>query len=146
VAARGAQALASVKEIKVIGFKDIPDSLISIYNEYGIKAAASFDPSGAYQYELAIPLAALGLSATSPKEFTYNIKLSGRQFGSRDEPGRGGFNGSSGGGFNGGSNGNRGGGETRTRTSGGSFGGDSNPYMSLFTPTDFWGKYTLAKK
>lgn len=148
VAARGAQALASVKEIKVIGFKDIPDSLISIYNEYGIKAAASFDPAGAFQYELAIPLSSLGLSAASPKEFTYNIKLNGRQFGNRDESGRGGFNGG-GGGYSGGNNGNRGGGggDMRTRSGGsGNFGGDGSAFMSLFTPTDFWGKYTLVKK
>lgn len=145
VAARGAQALASVKEIKVIGFKNIPDSLISIYNEYGIKAAALFDATGAFQYELAIPLSSLGLSATAPKEFTYNIKLNGRQFGNREESGRGRFNSSSGGGFNGGSN-NRLGGGGDSRRSGSFGGGDSSAFITLFTPTDFWGKYTLIKK
>jgi hypothetical protein len=31
------------KEIKVTGIKSIPDTLISIYNAEGIRAAATFD-------------------------------------------------------------------------------------------------------
>jgi hypothetical protein len=61
--------LNTAKEIKVIGFKQVSDTLISIYNEYGIKAAASFDAKGAMIYELAIPLSLLELSAENPKEF-----------------------------------------------------------------------------
>src|SRR6187402_767905 len=36
------QAVKTFKEIKLIGFKDIADSVVSIYNEYGIKAAADY--------------------------------------------------------------------------------------------------------
>ncbi len=132
---RNTQQLASVKEIKVIGFKDIPDSLISIYNEFGVKAVASFDASGAFQYELAIPLKSLGLSADKPKEFAYSIKVNGRQLGG------GGFGGGQGAG--GGGAGGPGGGGDR-QGGGGGFGGGNN--LAMFTPTDFWGKYILAKK
>ncbi|MBC8054667.1 MAG: hypothetical protein H7Y13_16530 [Sphingobacteriaceae bacterium] len=124
-AARRKQQLATAKEIKISGFKDITDSLISIYNEYEISAAANFDEKGAFVYELAIPLKSLGLSPNS-KDFAYNIKINGRQFGGGGNVVR--VN-DGGGGFGGGLGGGRGG---------------FDP--SMFLPTDFWGKYTLAKK
>src|SRR6201999_4616065 len=40
------QFIASSKEIKVLGFKAIDDTLISIYNEYSIKAAIGYDTLG----------------------------------------------------------------------------------------------------
>ncbi len=139
------QQLAAAKEIKVLGFKDIQDSLISIYNEFDIKAAANFDEKGAFVYELAIPLNLLGLTLAS-KEFAYNIKLNGLQFGGGGirvqggggEGGQGGGGIGGGGGFGGGGRGGFGGG------GGGSARGGFDP--SAFLPTDFWGKYTLAKK
>lgn len=139
--ARRKQQLAAAKEIKVLRFKDITDSLISIYNEYGIIAAANIDDSGAYVYELAVPLNLLGLTLSS-KDFSYNIKLNGIQFGGG---GFGGGNrpvvvmrgdgGGGGGGFGGGGGGGFGGG-------GGGRGGFD---PAAFLPTDFWAKYTLAK-
>ncbi|WP_199119726.1 hypothetical protein [Pedobacter sp. ASV28] len=124
--------LASVKEIKVIGFKEISDSLISIYNEYGIKAAATIDETGTYFYELAIPLTALDISNT--KEFAYQIKLNGRIDG-------GGFilrgNGNTGSGFGGGAvRGNFGGASPNNNTA----------RQDLLSSTDFWGKYILQKQ
>ncbi len=128
--------LATAKEIKVLGFKSITDSLVSIYNEYGIKAVASFDPQGAYVYELAIPLSLLELSPTTGQEIAYQIKLngmSGMSFGGGNFGGGGGNGGGrQGGGFGGGGNGG-----------GGNFGGGGQDLMS---PTDFWGKYILPKK
>ena len=64
-----------IKEIGVKGIKEIPDSVISVYNETGIKAMMQFtwrQPT----YELAIPLTYLGLNtAADPVKFSYNIKL-----------------------------------------------------------------------
>ncbi|MGV3509684.1 MAG: hypothetical protein ACO1N7_10380 [Sphingobacteriaceae bacterium] len=123
--ARRKQQLASVKEIKVFGFNTITDSLISIYNEHNILVAANFDEKGAFVYELSIPLNLLGLTEVN-NEFAYNVKINGFQFSSR---------------FSGGertmsaeSNEQRGGGSR------------SNFDPAAFLPTDFWGKYSLAKK
>lgn len=116
--------LVGVKEIKILGFAGIPDSLISIYNEYGIKAKATIDDKGEYLYELAIPMTLLNISMSSTKEVTYQIKINGRVMG-----GSGGMmmrTAGSGGGFSG----NRGG-----------FGGGNE--QDLLSPTDFWGKYPL---
>lgn len=118
------QFIASAKEIKVLGFKEITDTLISIYNEYSIKSMVGYDESGAMVCEMAIPLKALGLSATAPKEFAYQILLNGLQLPN------GGFGGGGGGG-----RGGRGGG-----------GGGRGGFEELAAPTDFWAKYTLAKK
>lgn len=127
--------LATVKEIKVSGFKSITDTLISIYNEYGVKAAASFDDKGALIYELAIPLSLLELSIDKPKEFAYQLKVNGLVMT--------GFGGAGGGGNNRG-----GGGGGRVAIGGGGFGGNGggNNMQDIMSPTDFWGKYTLIKK
>ncbi|MEE1945401.1 hypothetical protein VRU48_09795 [Pedobacter sp. KR3-3] len=137
------QQLASVKEIKVAGFKSIPDSLVSIYNEYGLKAVASFDQSGAYVYELAIPLSLLDINVGDAKELSYQIKLNGLSnmgFG-----GNTGFGGGAAGGFGGGRGGF--GGAGGGRAGGGGFGGGAGSNtQDLMNATDFWGKYTLYKK
>lgn len=121
--------LAQVKEISIHGFKNTTDTLISIYNEYGIKAVANITKDNALFYEIAIPLSALGLSKDSAAEFAYNIKLNGLQMPGYDGGGGGGPRGGGGGNF-----GPRGGG-------GGNF-----DFQAMISPTDFWGKYTLAKK
>ncbi|MFD0942155.1 hypothetical protein [Pedobacter boryungensis] len=123
--------LATVKEIKISGFNAITDSLISIYNEYGIKAVASFDQKGMYNCEFAIPLNLLGLSVNDNKEFAYQIKVNG--FTNTNLGGNGGGSfGGNGGGFGG---------------RGGGFGGGNNGSsgQDLMSATDFWGKYSLAK-
>lgn len=124
--------LAAVKEIKVLGFTRIADSLISIYNEYGIKVVAKIDEQGAYVFEMAIPFSMLGLSLGEKNELAYQIKLNGRpntgNFVSRTNVGGGGF----------------GGGNAR----GSGFGG-GNPNMArqdLMAATDFWGKYVIQKQ
>ena len=114
--ARGKMQLAAAKEIKIFGIKSISDSLISIYNEYGIKASTTLNDTGIFTYELAIPLELLQLSIDKPKEFAYNIKLNGLQ--------TNGF----GGGFNGGG------------------GGGNMDFQALISPTDLWGKYVLVSK
>lgn len=129
--------LASAKEIKVFGFKDIPDSLISIYNEYSIKTIASISDEGVFMYELSVPLALLEMSLDEPKEFSYNIKLNGLQIN---------FGGFSGGPRPGGPTGGEG--VTVVRVEGSGAGGPvgSFNFQDLITPTDFWGKYVLTKE
>jgi hypothetical protein len=65
-----------VKEMKVDGIKEITDTVISIYNTQGIKAAIQFIKRQPV-IELAIPLKYLGLSVSNPTPFSYNIRLNG---------------------------------------------------------------------
>ncbi|HXH99127.1 MAG TPA: hypothetical protein VNI52_02580 [Sphingobacteriaceae bacterium] len=130
------QLLAQFKEIKVSGFKDITDSLISIYNEYGIKTAVSYDAKGNFIYELAVPLKSLNINIDTKKELAYNIKINGRQFRDRE----------SGGGTNDIRRGESAEGRDRNR---GNFGGNQRDEninrISFADPVDFWGKYSLAR-
>jgi hypothetical protein len=152
------QLIEASKEIKVTGFKDISDTLISIYNEFSIKAAIGYNAQGNFTYELAVPLKELGISPDAAKEMAYNIKVNGLQIPGRDQNGggdRGGFAGAAGGGgFAGGGGGGFGGGGGGGRRGGGGGGGGAPrnggagniDFQDLASPTDFWGKYTLAKK
>jgi hypothetical protein len=138
------RVINAAKEIKVFGFKEIPDSLIAIYNEYNIKAAINYDKDGAYIYELAVPLKLMALTADDSKELAYNIKLNGLQITFRMPD--------NGGGPPGGGGDGPGGGGMRTMVfggPGGPMGGggkNSIDFQDLISPSDFWGKYTLAKK
>jgi hypothetical protein len=146
----------AAKEIKLIGFTSIPDSIVSIYNEYGFKAAIGFDPKNNLTYEVAIPLKSLGLDVNSAKEFSYNIKVNAIQFGgNRDFDRQGppigapggapaGFGGGrGGGGFGGGGQGGPPGGGDAFRGPDG--GGPPAFVQAMLSSTDFWGKYTLVK-
>ncbi len=128
--ARQKSQLQSSKEIKLKGFKKTTDTLVAIYNEYGIKAFANIDKDNTFYYEVAIPLTELGISTATPKEFAYNIKLNGLQLPGFDGGGGRGNFGGGGGNFRGGGSGGRGGVD----------------FQAMISPTDFWGKYTLAKK
>lgn len=152
-AAARKQALAAIKEISVLGFKDITDTVISIYNEYSIKAAAGYDENNNFQFELAVPLSLMGISTDKPKEFAYNIRVNGITMGGRNGEGGGermggGRNGggNGGGGFGGGGGRNGGGGFGGGGFGGGGFGGANNPMNEMLSATDFWGKYTPIKK
>jgi hypothetical protein len=154
LAARHKQTIDAAKEIKVLGFKDIADSLLSVYNEYGIKSAIGYDAKGNYTYELAIPLKLLNLTPGDNKEIAYAIKVNGitmPAFMQRNDGGgnAGGFGGGAGGGGGfsvsgdgGGGRGGQGGGNAP-----GGMGGPGGPGAAdMFSPTDVWGKYILAKK
>ncbi len=136
IIAQQRQTLATGKEISALGFKAITDTLISIYNEYGIKAAANIDDKGVYTAELAIPLTLLNIPADQ-KEIAYNVKVNGLQLQLGKFGGGGGrlsISGS-GGGYSGGGG-------------GGGFGGGGFKEMpdsdDLTIATDFWAKYTMA--
>lgn len=138
------RVINAAKEIKVFGFKEIPDSLIAIYNEYNIKVAINYDKDGAFIYELAVPLKLMALTASDSKEIAYNIKLNGLQITFR-MPDNGGGPPRGGGGDG------PGGGGVRVMNfggPGGPMGGGKNSidFQDLISPNDFWGKYTLAKK
>lgn len=64
------------KLIMVTGLKDV-DTLISIFNTDGIKAAALFDNKMVYTYELTINLEKLGLTVTNLPKISYDLKLDG---------------------------------------------------------------------
>ena len=131
------QAVAGMKELSVTGIREITDTLVSIYNTYGIKTAISFNAQGSLFYELAVPLKLLELNAGTATELAYNLKLNGIQMNFGNREGGGNRPGGAGGGGFGGGNGGGGFG-----TGGGAGGG---AMMDLMTPTDFWGKYKLAK-
>lgn len=132
------QIISSIKEIGISGFKDIPDSLISIYNEYQIKAAIDVDSQNNAIVEIAIPLKYLHMAGNNTA-FNYNIRLNGLQlnFGGGNagfRPPAGGFQG--GGGMpNGGGGGFQGGGGMPRGM------GDM---AAMLSPTDFSGTYTLS--
>ncbi len=130
--ARNAAFSKSSKWIGVTGFKGI-DSLISVYNEDGIKAMGRYDNKGAFTYELAISLKQLGFSTTNPVKFTYHIALNGVNLFAK-------------------AGGNQ---EMRVvNVSGAPMGGGGADLSQLkimldqsqTAATDFWGEYMLAKK
>jgi len=67
------KASTALKEIRITGVKGL-DTVISVYNEYGIKGAMQFKVRLPV-IEIAIPLKYLGLSINDPVKFSYNIRL-----------------------------------------------------------------------
>lgn len=143
-------AIADAKEIKVRGVKEITDSVISVYNDYGIKAGLNYDAKNNLTYELAVPLKYLNLTDGTP--FTYSIKVNGIQL--NNQPVAPSL--SMGGGGISALNPEN----TRVQTvvfaptsvvgsSGAGAGRQqaslADDIQSMSFPTDFWGKYTLAK-
>ncbi|RZK50348.1 MAG: hypothetical protein EOO99_01515 [Pedobacter sp.] len=125
------RSLAISKEIKVEGFPNIKDSTISIYNEYGLKVAASFNEVGHLIYEMAIPLNLIALTEMPKSELTYQIRVNGMPIGNNALQGRAMT--SSGGTIT----------MDRVVISGGG-GGFSE--VDLFNPAEIWGKYQIIKK
>jgi hypothetical protein len=67
----------NVKEIKVTGVSAIPDSLISVYNNTGIKTGSRFDSERNLTCELAIPLKCLEFLKSNITSLNYQIALNG---------------------------------------------------------------------
>jgi len=146
-------AIEAAKEIRQHGIKEIADTSLSIYNQYGIKAGISYDAKGNLLYELVVPLKYLHL--TDGTAFAYNIKVNG--IGGDTTP-RGGVGGGFIGtppvveqpninrnatNFNAGSGGSGG---AFTSGPGSSRPADMIDLQDMMNSTDFWGKYTPAKK
>lgn len=122
---------------KLVAVTGIPgvDTLLSVYNEDGIKTAELFDNKGAYTYELGIDLKKLGLDINNLAKFAYHITLNGSPLSN-----------------------------FKTISDGGGsaavYSGSAAPVTSALldakisldlmgsssSPTDFWGEYVLAKK
>jgi len=120
------QMIAKCKVMVIKGIKAFDDTLLSVYNEEGIKAAALFNNKLAYTYELAIPLKYLGITANSPVKFSYNITLNSMPINligiaPKDIAG--------------------------ITVMGGTItieGPGAAEFNALSSPTDFWGEYSLA--
>ena len=69
--------IEGAKEIQVVGIKAISDVMISVYNEYGIKAAMQFQDKKTLTYEIAVPLRYLSTITVNSNKFFYNVKLNG---------------------------------------------------------------------
>lgn len=147
-------SIEAAKEIKLKGVKEVKDSIISIYNEYGFKGLINYDDKGNLTYELAVPLKYLHL--TDGTAFAYNVKLNGIGGNSLNPipaPLAGGGSGipqptpneftrdarvvSATGNIGGSGGFSAGPGSTRPA--------DSINLQDMMFPTDFWGKYSLAK-
>jgi len=120
----------SFKEIKLSGIAAIPDSAISVYNDYGIKVSGRVNTDKAYSCELAIPLKYLN-TLINGGSFNYNITLNGIRFGA---------------------SGMRIDGQAVDQASPAvaaimmNIKLDGSPMMELASSTDFSGSYTLIKK
>jgi hypothetical protein len=71
------QVSGHIKEIRVTGVKEIPDSAVSVYNDQGIRAAGLVDNRKAYTCELAVPLKYLQQVVNSAGTFSYVIQVNG---------------------------------------------------------------------
>lgn len=130
--ARNKQFSQRSKWIGTLGFKDL-DSLISVYNEDGIKAAGRYDAKGAFTCEIAIGLKSVGLSTDHAAKFSYHILLNGVSlFNSNRLPEQ----------------------VISIMGTGAPMGGAESSVLNSkimldqgnTSPTDFWGEYALAKK
>jgi hypothetical protein len=117
------------KNIQVLGVEGI-DSLISVYNDNGIKVKSLIDDKTAYNMEFAIPLKYLKLSAADGGKFTYQIVANGMMnmmgiISFTPAPGATP--------------------EQAARLEA-SMQKMNDSMAQRSAPTDFWGEYTLAKK
>ena len=123
---------AIAKTIQVSGIADV-DTIISIYNNENIRAFGSFDIKRNYICKISISLLHLGLSAQDTKPFLYHILLNGgtSKYAPRQVVIAGAIN----------SDGSR---MPQSQTD------KVNMLLSnlndTYLTTDFWGKYTLAKR
>jgi hypothetical protein len=65
------------KDITITGVKEIPDGLVSVYNDQGIRAAALIDNKKAYTIEIAIPLKYLQQEIDGAATFSYILQING---------------------------------------------------------------------
>jgi len=68
------QIQQKAKMIKVAGIKGV-DSVVSVYNLDGIKAACAIDHELHFNYELAVSVKDLGLDIQNPVKFAYQVMI-----------------------------------------------------------------------
>lgn len=71
-----ASAMSDFKEIKVRDIKGISDSIVSIYNEYGLKNAMNYT-NKTLVWEFSIPLDRVGISFSQATALNYLIRING---------------------------------------------------------------------
>jgi len=156
------EKLTTLRGIKVVGFKDVEDNMITTSNTYGFKADIDYDDVGNLIYEAAIPISFFHANDAFKNWWSFNIRINGVQKpappqgddGNSQESGRGGGGGMGGGGGGGGMGGGGGGmgggggGGRHSGGRGGNHGGGANHSADmgeLGKTVEFWGKFYLAK-
>lgn len=141
--------LTKLREIKVVGFKDIEGDVITTTNTYGIKAAINYDANGYLVYEASVPLKFFGDYKADKDQWAFNLKINGLTKPEIKE-GSPGAGGPPGGGMGGGMRGGGGMGGGGRRGGGGMRGGGApdgqnqgNDKADLFKSVDFWEKFYL---
>lgn len=66
-----------LKEIKISGVKEFPDSSISVYNDKGIIGGHYISSNKAYTYELAFPLSLISQIVNNQDTFNYKVQVNG---------------------------------------------------------------------
>lgn len=150
------ERITTLRSIKMTGFKDIENDMITTSNTYGIKAAVDYDADGNLVYEAAIPLKFFHADDITKNEWAFNFKINGLQKPERGtqsgdtQGGRGGMGGGGRGGMGGGGGrGGMGGGGGRGGRGGGmGRGGNSGntDRSEIFKSIDFWEKFSLSQK
>jgi hypothetical protein len=152
------ERITTLRSIKMTGFTDIENEMITTSNTYGIKAAIDYDADGNLVYEAAIPLKFFHADNIAKNEWAFNFKINGMQKPDRSAQGgdaqggggRGGMGGGRGGMGGGGSRGGMGGGGGRGGRGGGGMGRSGNSGSAdrseIFKSIDFWEKFSLSQK
>jgi len=141
------ERLTTLRGIKVSGFKDVEDEMITTSNTYGFQTAVNYDQNGYLVCEAAIPLVFFHADPAAKNEWAFNFKINGVERklktdssgqDSESGGGHGGRGGGMGGSGGGGHHGGRGGGSHGQSSGGGSAG-------EMGKSEDFWTKAYLAK-
>ncbi len=69
------ERITTLRSIKMTGFKDIENEMITTSNTYGIKAAIDYDADGNLVYEAAIPLKFFHADNITKNEWAFNFKI-----------------------------------------------------------------------
>ncbi|NRF40768.1 hypothetical protein [Pedobacter foliorum] len=74
---RNSQIDSKLKLIGISGIKLTNDSLLSVFNDTGVKVKSKFSSNIVYTYELAFPLKLLDNKGINLSEISYNIRVNG---------------------------------------------------------------------
>ncbi len=139
------ERITTLRGIKVVGFKDVEDEMMTTSNTYGFQTAVNYDENGYLVCEAAIPMSFFHIADPSKNEWAFNFRINGIEHkvspGADPGDGKRGSSGMGTGGTAGGGRGHggRGGGSHNSMVS------DGEGHEALFKTEDFWEKFYLAK-
>ncbi|MCO5937334.1 hypothetical protein NAF17_17440 [Mucilaginibacter sp. RB4R14] len=81
------ERITTLRSIKMTGFKDIENEMITTSNTYGIKVAIDYDANGNFVYEAAIPLKFFHADDLAKNDWAFNFKINGMQKPERETEG-----------------------------------------------------------